>query len=150
MPAFLWNYRCDSKQRPILGRLVERADKTSRILDVKYYLLLPSLDELGGVLDELQWIALLRSAGAYQMFRKAEQNSIKPESVARFLLLDPIFPRSIRYCLDGISNTLKMIEKWSYIRIEDIINDGLHEAIDSLQIDLNKLNDLIQEKYFIN
>ena len=40
--------------------------------------------------------------------------------------------------------------KWSYIRIEDIINDGLHEAIDSLQMDLNKLNDLIQEKYFIN
>ena len=40
--------------------------------------------------------------------------------------------------------------KWSYIRIEDIINGGLHEAIDSLQIDLNKLNDLIQEKYFIN
>jgi len=104
------------------------------------------------------------------MFRKAEQISIKPEAVARFLLLDPIFPRSIRYCLDGISNTLKMIDtspppenpselecmrgllkaKWSYIRIEDIINDGLHEAIDSLQIDLNKLNDLIQEKYFIN
>ena len=81
----------------ILGRLIERADKTSRILDVKYYLLLPSLDELGGVLDELQWIALLRSAGAYQMFRKAEQNSIKPNSVARFLLLDPIFPRSVRY-----------------------------------------------------
>jgi len=40
--------------------------------------------------------------------------------------------------------------KWSYIRIEDIINHGLHEAIDSLQMDLNKLNDLIQEKYFIN
>ena len=79
-------------------------------------------------------------------------------------------PRSVRYCLDGISNTLKKIDtspytenpselegrrgllkaKWSYIRIEDIINDGLHEAIDSLQMDLNKLNDLIQEKYFIN
>ena len=51
----------------ILGRLIERADKTSRILDVKYYLLLPSLDELGGVLDELQWIALLRSAGALSL-----------------------------------------------------------------------------------
>ena len=92
-----------------MGRLIERADKTSRILDVKYYLLLPSLDELGGVLDELQWIALLRSAGAYQMFRKAEQNSIQPNSVARFLLLDNNFPRSVRYCLDGISNTLKTV-----------------------------------------
>ena len=114
-----------------------------------------------------QWIALLRSAGAYQMFRKAEQNSIKPNSVARFLLLDKNFPRSVRYCLDGISNTLKMINtsaisedpsklecmrgllkaKWSYIRIEDIINDGLHEAIDSLQIDLNKLHNLIAVSY---
>ncbi len=157
-------------QFSMLGRLIERADKTSRILDVKYYLLLPSLDELGGVLDELQWIALLRSAGAYQMFRRAEQNVIKPNSVARFLLLDPIFPRSVRYCLDGISETLKMIElnpsleeptqlecmrgllqaKWSYVRIENIISQGLHEAIDSLQIDLNKLHNLIQEKYFIN
>ena len=156
-------------QFSILGRLIERADKTSRILDVKYYLLLPSLDELGGVLDELQWIALLRSAGAYQMFRKAEQNTIKPISVARFLLLDNNFPRSVRYCLDGISKTLKMIDsypnsdnpsklecmrgllkaKWSYIRIEDIINGGLHEAIDSLQIDLNKLHNLIQDKFFI-
>ena len=154
----------------ILGRLIERADKTSRILDVKYYLLLPSLNELGGVLDELQWIALLRSAGAYQMFRKAEQNSIKPTSVARFLLLDPIFPRSVRYCLEGISDILKMIEltplpenpsqlecmrgllkaKWSYVRIETIIDNGLHEAIDSLQIDLNKLHNLIHEKYFSN
>ena len=155
-------------QFSILGRLIERADKTSRILDVKYYLLLPSLNELGGVLDELQWIALLRSAGAYQMFRHSEQNAIRPNAVARFLLLDPIFPRSVRYCLDGISDTLKMIElnpipkeptklecmrgllkaKWSYVRVENIISDGLHEAIDSLQIDLNELHNLIQDQYF--
>ena len=107
----------------------------------------------------MQWIALLRSAGAYQMFRKAEQNSIQPNSVARFLLLDNNFPRSVRYCLDGISNTLKTIDtspssdnpsklecmrgllkaKWSYIRIEDIINDGLHEAIDSLPVSYTHL-----------
>jgi len=155
-------------QFSILGRLIERADKTSRILDVKYYLLLPSLNELGGVLDELQWIALLRSAGAYQMFRHSEQNAIRPNAVARFLLLDPIFPRSVRYCLDGISDILKMIElnpipkeptklecmrgllkaKWSYVRVENIISDGLHEAIDSLQIDLNELHNLIQDQYF--
>ena len=104
------------------------------------------------------------------MFRKAEQNSIQPNSVARFLLLDNNFPRSVRYCLDGISNTLKMINtspssdnpsklecmrgllkaKWSYVRIEDIIKDGLHEAIDTLQIDLNNLHNLIEDKYFIN
>ena len=159
-----------SWQFSMLGRLIERADKTSRILDVKYYLLLPSLDELGGVLDELQWISLLRSAGAYQMFRKAEQNSIRPNAVARFLLLDPVFPRSVRFCLDGINETLKVIEsnpipeeptqlecmrgllnaKWSYVRIENIMGNGLHEAIDKLQIDLNKLHNLIHKKYFSN
>ncbi|QEY32629.1 alpha-E domain-containing protein [Synechococcus sp. RSCCF101] len=152
-----------------LGRLIERADQTSRILDVKYYLLLPSVEEVGGVLDELQWIALLRSAGAYHMFRKAEQQAITPRAVARFLLLDPIFPRAVRYCLEGISETLRAIQrrpvpgppddleclrgqtlaKWSYVRIDELIHQGLHEAIDQLQSDLNRLHGLIHERYFI-
>ena len=88
-----------------LGRLIERADKTSRILDVKYFLLLPAPTEVGGVLDELQWISLLRSAGAYQMYRQSMQQAIAPASVARFLLLDPIFPRSVRFCLQQINDT---------------------------------------------
>jgi uncharacterized alpha-E superfamily protein len=92
-----------------LGRLLERADKTTRILDVKYFLLLPSPEEVGGVLDELQWISLLRTAGAYQMFRQSQQQAIEPKAVAAFLLLDPIFPRSVRYCLERISETLRII-----------------------------------------
>ncbi|RPG33860.1 MAG: hypothetical protein CBC52_000810, partial [Gammaproteobacteria bacterium TMED92] len=92
-----------------LGRLIERADKTSRILDVKYFLLLPTPTEVGGVLDELQWISLLRTAGAYQMYRQSVQQAITPVSVARFLLLDPIFPRSVRFCLQEINATLERI-----------------------------------------
>jgi uncharacterized alpha-E superfamily protein len=76
-----------------LGRLLERADKATRILDVKYFLLLPSPEDVGGVLDELQWISLLRCAGAYQMFRQSRQQMIEPKAVASFLLLDPNFPR---------------------------------------------------------
>ena len=152
-----------------LGRLLERADKTTRILDVKYFLLLPTHEEVGGVLDELQWIALLRTAGAYQMFRQSQQQAIAPEAVARFLLLDPIFPRSVRYCLERISETLRIIRgsavpgapdeleclsgltlaRWSYTRIEDLVATGLHEAIDQLQQDLNRLHDLIEARYFI-
>lgn len=152
-----------------LGRLIERADKTSRILDVKYFLLLPKSELVGGVLDELQWIALLKSAGAYQMFRQAEQQPISPIAVARYLLLDPNFPRSIRYCLDNISKILQRINnypfysppddleclrgnllaKWSYVRINTLIQKGLHEAIDELQQDLNLLHNLIEERYFI-
>ncbi len=151
-----------------LGRLIERADKTSRILDVKYFLLLPRPEDVGGVLDELQWITLLRSVGAYQMYRQSMQQAIKPRSVARFLLLDPIFPRSVRFCLQGISDTLQQIQtqpvqgppddldclrgqllaRWSYVRIDSLIESGLHEAIDQLQRDLNRLHVLIQHRYF--
>ncbi|MFN9548318.1 MAG: alpha-E domain-containing protein [Cyanobacteriota bacterium] len=152
-----------------LGRLLERADKTTRILDVKYFLLLPSNEDVGGVLDELQWIALLRTAGAYQMFRQSQQRAIAPRAVAGFLLLDPIFPRSVRYCLERINETLRIIRggfvpgapdeleclagltlaRWSYTRIDDLIASGLHEAIDHLQQDFNQLHTLIEKRYFI-
>ena len=152
-----------------LGRVLERAEKTTRILDVKYFLLLPTPDEVGGVLDELQWISLLRSAGAYQMFRQSRQQAIEPKAVASFLLLDPIFPRSVRYCLERIHETLKIIKgesvpgdpdqiecqsgltlaRWSYTRIDELIAGGLHESIDDLQSDLNRLHDLIEQRYFI-
>ncbi len=152
-----------------LGRLLERADKTTRILDVKYFLLLPSTEAVGGVLDELQWISLLRTAGAYQMFRQSQQKAIAPDAVAAFLLLDPIFPRSVRYCLERIRDSLQIVQgqrvpgppddlecliglvlaRWSYTRIEELISNGLHEAIDHLQQDLNKLHSLIEQRYFI-
>jgi uncharacterized alpha-E superfamily protein len=152
-----------------LGRLIERADKTTRILDVKYFLLLPSPEEVGGVLDELQWISLLRSAGAYQMFRQSSQQAIEPKAVAAFLLLDPIFPRSVRYCLERINETLRIIRgssvprpaddlecligltlaHWSFTRIDELVATGLHEAIDNFQSDLNRLHELIEARYFI-
>ena len=152
-----------------LGRLLERADKTTRILDVKYFLLLPTPDEVGGVLDELQWISLLRSAGAYQMFRQSQQQAIEPKAVAAFLLLDPIFPRSVRYCMERINETLRIVRgqavpgapdeleclsgltlaRWSYTSIDELIAGGLHESIDDLQSDLNRLHDLVEQRYFI-
>lgn len=152
-----------------LGRLIERADKTTRILDVKYFLLLPSPEEVGGVLDELQWISLLRTAGAYQMFRQSQQGVIAPRAVAAFLLLDPSFPRSVRYCLDRIHETLQVVAaspvpgkpdaleclsgltraRWSYTGIDELIAGGLHEAIDALQQDLNSLHELIHSRYFV-
>jgi uncharacterized alpha-E superfamily protein len=152
-----------------LGRLIERADKSTRILDVKYFLLLPSPEEVGGVLDELQWISLLRSAGAYQMFRQAQLGVITPRAVAAFLLLDPVFPRSVRYCLERIHETLQVVggrsvpgapdeleclsgltlARWSYTQIDELVSCGLHEAIDALQRDLNTLHGLIHERYFV-
>lgn len=144
-----------------LGRLLERADKTSRILDVKYFLLLPSAKAIGSPLDNLQWIALLKSASAYEMYRKVEQN-ISPTNVARFLIFDPHFPRSIKFCLSRAEESLRKIARTDeaqtlpseralgrlraeleYVTFEEIFQQGLHEFLDKLQGDLNQVGDRI-------
>jgi len=76
-----------------LGRMLERADKTSRILDVKYFLLLPTADDVGTTSDDIQWAAVLRSASAFEMYRKCH-GRIAPERIVEFLLLEKEFPRA--------------------------------------------------------
>ena len=151
-----------------LGQLMERADKTARLLDVKYFLLLPQLEDVGGALDELQWIALLRSVGGNQMFRRQQRSDISPAQVAQFLLLNPAFPRSVRYCIEQMMQVITAIQQingpatspelstdleklnhfWANACINDLINSGLHEAIDSLQIQLNTIHGQLQASYF--
>ncbi|HCV25565.1 MAG TPA: hypothetical protein DGN59_19075, partial [Candidatus Latescibacteria bacterium] len=77
-----------------IGAMLERADKTSRILDVKYFILLPQVQDVGTPYDNIQWSALLKSASAFEMYRK-KYGRIEPRDVAAFLILDPEFPRSI-------------------------------------------------------
>lgn len=145
-----------------LGRLLERADKTTRILDVKYFLLLPSAEWVGTPLDRIQWIALLKSASAYEMYRKSEHH-ITPSSVANFLILDRAFPRSIYFCswqaqqclheitqtpmgnwCNGAERALgKLCSELSYLTIEDIIQSGLHEFLNEMQNSLNQVGNEI-------
>src|ERR1700716_432927 len=80
-----------------LGRELERGDKTSRILDVKYFLLLPTVADVGTTFDDLQWAAVLRSASAFEMYRK-RYGRIFPSDVVDFLLLDRDFPRAVQAC----------------------------------------------------
>lgn len=149
-----------------IGRLIERADKTARILDVKYFILLPSLRDVGTPLDELQWIALLKSASAYEMYRKC-QRRINPDSVAEFLILDREFPRSIQFCLLEAEKSLRHISgnnigTWQnpaeralgklrseleFITIEEIVNQGLHEFLDHVQNQLNEVGKEIFETF---
>ncbi|MGB7249402.1 MAG: alpha-E domain-containing protein [Phormidesmis sp.] len=144
-----------------LGRLLERADKTSRILDVKYFLLLPSAKAVGSPLDNLQWISLLKSASAYEMYRKAE-HTVTPASVARFLMFNPHFPRSIKFCLCRAEESLRTIARspegdpliseralgklraeLEYVTFDEIFQQGLHEFLDSLQFRLNQVGEYI-------
>ncbi len=91
-----------------MGRLLERADKTSRILDVKYFTLLPSVDDVGTPLDTVQWSALLESASALEMYRK-RFGRILPDHVADFLILDREFPRAVHFCLIKAEESLLSI-----------------------------------------
>lgn len=151
-----------------IGRLLERADKTARILDVKYFILLPSVKDVGSTLDEVQWMALLRSASAYEMYRKRGQHRITPKEVAKFLILDREFPRSIQFCLIQTERSLHQItgtptgtwqspveralgrlhSELDYLTIEEIIQIGLHEFLDHLQQQMNGVGDKIFETFF--
>ena len=81
-----------------LGRNLERADKTTRILDVKYFILLPSVRDVGTPYDDVQWTAVLKSVSGFEMYRK-RHGRISPERIVEFLLLDGEFPRALRYCI---------------------------------------------------
>ncbi len=151
-----------------IGRLLERADKTARILDVKYFILLPSVKDVGTPLDEIQWMALLKSASAYEMYRKRAQHRITPTGVAEFLVLNREFPRSIRFCLLETERSLHQItgtptgtwrepaeralgrlrSELDYLTIEEIIQTGLHEFLDHLQQQMNGVGDKIFETFF--
>lgn len=157
-----------------MGRLLERADMTSRILDVKYYILLPKASQVGSTYDIVQWSALLESSSGLLMYRRV-YGRIEPKKVAEFLLLDRHFPRSVRYCVETIEACLKSIiqdsqnvmahqpasdqQDPSYLvsqvasqlrssEIEDLINQGLHEFIDSFQTKINEIGEAIYHAYF--
>ncbi len=150
-----------------LGRMLERADKTSRILDVKYFILLRSVAEVGTPIDHIQWSAVLRSATAFEMYRK-ECGRISPFRVVDFLLFSHHFPRSVQYCLKQAQSSLYAISQTpegqvrtpvertlgslcsdlTYTEAEKVIESGLHEYLDELQDRLNEIGTEIHQTYF--
>ena len=91
------------------GKYIERADATSRLVDVKYHILLPSVEEVGGPIDNVQWIAVLKSCSAYQAYQRRYASQITPSRVAEFLVLDRTFPRAVRFCFDQVHWALHCI-----------------------------------------
>lgn len=150
-----------------LGQYLERADKTSRILDVKYHILLPSPQEIGSPLDFLHWMALLKSVSAFNTYRRLYGN-INPSGVVEFLVLNKYFPRSVFFCLKeaeqclfkisgsngtGYSNSAEktmgeLRSRLEYDDVNDIISVGLHEYLESLQNKLNNISQKINDNYF--
>jgi len=92
-----------------IGRFLERADNTSRILDVKYHLLLPSGEQVGGNIDTIQWMSVLKSCSALEAYRKIYVGQVAPWKVAEFLITHPEFPRSIRFSVESLDAALHRI-----------------------------------------
>ncbi|PLX91324.1 MAG: hypothetical protein C0619_07615 [Desulfuromonas sp.] len=150
-----------------LGQMLERADKTARIVDVKYFILLPSVEYIGTPYDHILWGSILRSASAFEMYRK-QYGQIVPDQIIEFLLLDNQFPRAIHHCLimaelslRNISGTMRgrftnraekflgqLLADLDYTTVEDIKALGLHQYIDSLQTRLNKASEVVFETFF--
>ncbi len=152
------------------GRFLERAGQTARILDVKYHDLLPQIPEtetIGGPVDVHGWIAVLKSVGAYEAFRKTFQRGVTPAHVAAFLILNPQFPASVRHSIGRVEGCLRRIsgnadaapangaERLSgrlhndlnYLTAEEIIFRGLHEFLADVQTRCNAIGLAIAETY---
>jgi uncharacterized alpha-E superfamily protein len=152
-----------------LGRLIERADQTTRLLDIRYHLLVPT----GGgeeqrVAELTQWGGVLRAAAGYHAFRRVAPPGFTPADVVRFMLADMHFPRSVALCTDqiewilgrlrgrwGLGGTGPALERVMDLRgaimgrpMEAIIEDGLHQFLDAVQRDLILLAGEIGTAFF--
>ncbi len=150
-----------------VGRLLERADKTSRILDVKYFTLLPTIDSVGTSHDDLQWSSLLFSISGFEAYRR-HHHMIETKKVVDFFLLHEQFPRSVLFCVENTRLSLVSIRNGStdprhraaldlvdalLLRLRktnaaEILAHGLHEFVDGVQEEMNAIGDAITETYF--
>src|SRR5450631_2337759 len=150
-----------------LGLYTERADNTARILDVKYHVLLPDTEAVGGSLDYFQWTAILRAVSALTAYHWVYRESIKPWLIADLLILKSEMPRSLNSCYENIVRYLDvlakaygrqgpaqrhartMLAKLENASIDEIFQTGMHEFIEIFLADNNKTGSLIAEQYLV-
>jgi uncharacterized alpha-E superfamily protein len=152
-----------------LGRTLERADKTSRILDVKYFMLLPSSSDVGTPYDDIHWSAVLKSVSGFEMYRK-KFGRIAPSDVVDFLVMDGEFPRAVRYCIHSASAALhaitgtpigafscgseqlmgQLLAELDFTSVENVIRGGLHEYLDRLQLKVNAIDSSLRNDFAVH
>jgi uncharacterized alpha-E superfamily protein len=150
-----------------LGRHLERADNTTRILDIKYYMILPSVQAVGSALDMVQWASVLRTCSGFEAFRRSRRGELGLAAVVDYLLRDESFPRSVLYAIAEAEQCLVRIgggtDKPNVAIAQDlvvklrqeleddatpaIIATGLHEYLDSIQLRIESIHEAIQSAY---
>jgi uncharacterized alpha-E superfamily protein len=145
-----------------IGRNIERADMTTRIIDVRSANLLCGLDNQMAPFENIQWMNVLKSLSAYQMYRRQMRLRIQRQDVLRFLLLDEKFPRAlkhtllqIQYCLADLPNSTAVIDEIQVVQrkldnaqAESLQQDMLHRFIDDMQKGLNNVHSKLSQTYF--
>ncbi len=159
--------RADGFHFARLGQFIERADNTSRLLDVKYHVKLPSAEDVGGVVDYYQWLAILRVLAARRAYRVLFKTSVAPIHVAELLILRPEFPRSLVFCYEQITSQLDQIQghdpkrsaegkrlahsmyaQLRFGRMDHIFKSGLHEYLTDVIVRNDELTREIAQGYF--
>ena len=148
-----------------IGNFVERADNTARILDMKYYVLLPRATMVGGEVDIAQWTMILRAASAHRSYRHVYHDRYKAWNIADYLILRPEMPRSLIFCVDWINRTIDMLEEIYGTRtkghdavdsvaellegnsVDRILENGLHEFLTEFINRNNNITDALAESY---
>jgi len=149
------------------GKFLERADCASRILDLKYHILLPSGEQVCGNIDTVHWMSVLKSCSGFEAFRKLYPGPVVPWRVAEFIILHDSFPRSIRFCVERLDAALhrisgcdrahftneaerlsgRLCSDLNYETIESIFRVGLHEYLDQTQARLIATSSALLEHY---
>ncbi len=162
-------YRDESWYFHQIGRAVERADQTTRLVDVKYQVLLPQPSDVGSPIDEAQWNTVLRSAAGFHAFRRVNPQSMSPPRVVEFLVFDRRFPRSVAasvlvanehlgelrlkygHTSKRAASTLlrKLAASLAEDNAEDLIARGLHEGLDEIQAELAGVTTALGREFFL-
>ncbi|MBX9710153.1 MAG: alpha-E domain-containing protein [Xanthobacteraceae bacterium] len=150
-----------------LGLHLERADNTARILDVKYHLLLPEEEHVGGPLDYYQWTSILRSVSALTAYHWVYRETLKPWLIADLLILNDMLPRSLASCYGNLVRNLDQIgvaygrqgaaqrhargvrNRLEHSHMDDIFQRGVHEFIQEFLADNTRLGDIISKQYLL-
>jgi len=146
-----------------IGRNLERADMSTRIIDVRSADLLPNDVAALRPFDTIQWVSVLHSLSAYQMYRRHMQAQVRRDVVLQFLFKDTQFPRSVRHCLDVVEECLgnlknnreplkrvrSLVRKVDRTKLENLDQATLHGYIDDLQLNVIKLHNALAEAYFL-
>ncbi len=144
-----------------IGQMIERADNLLRLLQVRYRKSKAESPVFAEALENHRWMAVLKSASAYEAYRKQHHTRLEPRTIAEFLLLENSFPRSVRYSLEGMRDALKklpgsgaalreanwLVARLEYVRIEDILDEE-KPSLERLMASVNLAGRVVFETYF--